>query len=509
MSTQQLHIVIIDTFDNTLLNVYENASVDAIHLKFSGSDDKYQPLMASELMFDMLVKDAADGKYLHLFTGSETRYKVQLQDITDLENIITIWEGFLLPDIYSEPYTNGAFFVSFSATDGLGRIKNKYLASDFYTTTKSVTAIIAECLKSTGLSLPISIAPALENAIVNLTVDQLEINGVIFSDNSKKLTAYTILENIVTSLGCKLFQWESRWFIVGLNRMGIDSGIVYDISAPTVPALVSEISKTATTATIAWNASTDNVAVAGYKIYKDTVYYATTSNLQYTVSGLVASTSYTFTVTAFDTSNNESATSTALYVTTAATTDTTAPAVPTGLVVDSVTYNSVSLSWTANVESDLVAYKVYKDDVYVKTAYANNITITGLNESSAYAFKILAYDTSFNESALSTEVSTTTTASPIDIIPPTVPGNIRSSSLGSTMVTILWNASTDNVAVTGYRVYRSDGSEFPLVVTLGNVLEFNDSGLTAATNYTYKITALDAAGNESGYSVELTIKTSV
>lgn len=299
-------IKIIETKDNTRVNIEEKSSMSNIILRYNGSDDKFQPIMSSELNFDLLVSDAMDGKYLHLFTGSETHFKVQLEDITTPETPIVIWEGFILPDLYSEPYTNDSFFVSFTASDGLGRLKNKYLPANFYTDTKSVSSIIAECLKCTGLSLPLVIAPAIENAIVSLTVDQLEIDTTIFIDKEKKQNAYQILEDLITSLGCKLFQYNQTWYIIGINRMGIDNTIILDISAPSIPALLTMILRTSTTATFSWQASTDNVAVTGYKIYKNDVYVTTVTALNYTATGLTASTAYGFKVSAIDAANNES-----------------------------------------------------------------------------------------------------------------------------------------------------------------------------------------------------------
>jgi chitodextrinase len=80
-----------------------------------------------------------------------------------------------------------------------------------------------------------------------------------------------------------------------------------------------------------------------------------------------------------------------------------------------------------------------------------------------------------------------------DTTRPSSPGNLVATATGQSTAHLTWDAATDNVGVTGYRVYR-DGS--PLT-TLGNVTSFDDSGLQPATTYTYTVTALDAAGNES------------
>ena len=409
--------------------------------------------------------------------------------------------------MYSEPYTNNTFFVDFCATDGIGRLKKQYLPASFYSDKKSITSIIAECLKLTGNNLPISIAPAIENATVTFNQDKLDIDTAIFLDNDKKKSAYDILNDIIVSMGCKLFQFKLRWYIIGINQMGIDTNIAVDISAPTVPASVGLTRKTDTTASFSWLASTDNVGVTGYKIYKDAVYVNTTTNLNYTFTGLTANTAYVLTVSAIDAAANESAQSANCLVTTNAVADVTPPAVPTTLAVNSVTVGSIALTWDANVETDLHGYKLYVDTLYTKTVFTNATTISGLTSNTSYDLQISAFDTSDNESALTTAVVGTTSTS-TDSIAPSVPGNVHNTFRGSTALTIEWDASTDNVGVTNYNVYRSaDGAAYGLLTTLGNVTTFEDTGLTSGLVYKYKISAIDAALNESSQSIEISVIT--
>jgi len=91
-----------------------------------------------------------------------------------------------------------------------------------------------------------------------------------------------------------------------------------DTQAPTAPSNLASPSKTATTVNLTWAASTDNVGVTGYDVYNGST-KVNTSNItstSYTVSGLTAGTSYTFTVKAKDAAGNTSAASNAVTVTT-------------------------------------------------------------------------------------------------------------------------------------------------------------------------------------------------
>ena len=76
---------------------------------------------------------------------------------------------------------------------------------------------------------------------------------------------------------------------------------------------------------------------------------------------------------------------------------------------------------------------------------------------------------------------------------PDVPGNLALNSATATSVTLGWTASTDNVGVTGYRVYRG-------ATEIGTTQQtsFTDSGRSPSTQYTYQVKAYDAAGNQSG-----------
>jgi chitodextrinase len=77
---------------------------------------------------------------------------------------------------------------------------------------------------------------------------------------------------------------------------------------------------------------------------------------------------------------------------------------------------------------------------------------------------------------------------------PTMPGNLRATATSATSVSLTWTASTDNVGVAGYRVYR-DGGSTPITTTSST--SYTDSGVSAQTLYSYKVEAYDAANNVS------------
>ena len=89
-----------------------------------------------------------------------------------------------------------------------------------------------------------------------------------------------------------------------------------------------------------------------------------------------------------------------------------------------------------------------------------------------------------------------------DTIPPSTPANLTATATLATQINLSWTASTDNVGVAGYKVERCSGAgcaNFAQIATPTGAA-FNDIGLAAATSYSYRVRAVDAAGNNSAYS---------
>jgi chitodextrinase len=89
-----------------------------------------------------------------------------------------------------------------------------------------------------------------------------------------------------------------------------------------------------------------------------------------------------------------------------------------------------------------------------------------------------------------------------DTTPPTAPSNLTANAASGTQINLSWTASTDNVGVTSYRVERCQSascSNFAQIAT-PTAASFNDTGLTSAASYSYRVHATDAAGNLGNYS---------
>jgi len=279
-----------------------------------------------------------------------------------------------------------------------------------------------------------------------------------------------------------------------------------DTQAPTAPTGLTASGVTSTSATISWTASTDNVGVTGYDIYRGTTKVGSSTTTSYADTGLAAGTTYSYTVRAKDAAGNISSASSALAVTTETGTvvDTQAPSVPTGLTAGTVTETSVALSWTASTDNvGVVGYDVYRGTTKVGSATGTTYTDTGLTAATAYSYTVRAKDAAGNVSAASSALSVTTkTGTVVDTQAPSVPTGLTAGTVTETSVALSWTASTDNVAVTGYDVYRGT-----TLVGSSTGTTYSDTGLTAGTAYSYTVRAKDAAGNVSAASSALSVTT--
>jgi bacillolysin len=162
--------------------------------------------------------------------------------------------------------------------------------------------------------------------VTGITIDKAA--KIAFRLESVYLTANSTYANARTSgiqSAIDLYGAGSAEVIATTNAFyAVGVGAAYagssDTVAPTAPTALAASGTTGSTTNLSWTASTDNVAVTGYDIYQGTTLKGSSTTTTYTVTGLTASTAYSFTVKAKDAAGNISAASSAVNVTTLATT---------------------------------------------------------------------------------------------------------------------------------------------------------------------------------------------
>jgi chitodextrinase len=264
-----------------------------------------------------------------------------------------------------------------------------------------------------------------------------------------------------------------------------------DTTAPTTPTNLTAAVLSTTQIKLSWTPSTDNLAVRGYKIYKNGTLlytYANTVTPNYTVSALIANTSYSFAVVAYDAANNTSSQAT-VSATTAAL-DTLAPTTPSNIAVwkTSVT-TQVAIIWTPATDNvKVVGYRIYRNGVLL-TSTPNNYYNVPLTTAIPYTYSVSAYDAAKNESPKTTTVTPTQYST--DTQAPVAPSGLTAAP-SVTSVQLTWSASTDNSRVVGYKIYRNG---VKIAATAGT--SFKNLNLIPGTTYDYKVSSYDIAGNTS------------
>jgi glucose/arabinose dehydrogenase len=200
-----------------------------------------------------------------------------------------------------------------------------------------------------------------------------------------------------------------------------------------------------------------------------------------------------------------------VYGSTGGTVDNQPPTVPGNPRASDLTCNSVTFSWDASTDNVGVAfYDVYHDGQLIKSVSGSTLS-TSLTpvQNVTWGLYVNARDAAGNVSQASDTVPITPPlCGPPDTEKPTAPGNLSGTASG-TSVNLKWTASTDNVQVLAYDVYRNNALAGTVAGTIGNPpgTTFSDSGLAPNTTYSYYVVARDPSGNVSAHSNTVSVKT--
>src|SRR5207302_284824 len=222
----------------------------------------------------------------------------------------------------------------------------------------------------------------------------------------------------------------------------VSNGPPPDTTPPSVPTGLTANAVSSSQINLSWTASTDNVGVSGYRVYRGGTQIATTSATSFANTGLAASTTYSYTVAAFDAAGNVSAHSCPATATTPSPPDTTPPTLPTGLTANAVTPSLHERSSDLSTDNVGVSgYRVYRSGTQIATPSTTSFTDTSVLPSTTYSYTVAAYDAARNVSAQPSPASATTPAPP-DTTPPTVPTGLTASAVSSSQINLSWTAST-------------------------------------------------------------------
>jgi chitodextrinase len=313
----------------------------------------------------------------------------------------------------------------------------------------------------------------------------------------------------------------------------IDSVQASDATAPSVPTGLSADNTTASGFTLHWAASTDDVGVSGYEVFRDGTSAGTATATSKSLTGLAPSTTYAITVRARDAAGNWSAPSAPLDVTTSsappfgvdsvtlidADTDEPVPGfetIPDGAVLDYATLPTTHLNFRANTSPAVIGSVRFALDANANFRTESTAPYAFAGDSAGnfnvwtpavggYTLSVTPYSGSGATGAAGAALTLhfqVTNGAPADSVAPSVPANVAADTLASTSFRLTWSASTDDAGVTGYEVFRDGVS-----AGTANGTSKTITGLAADTTYAMTVRARDAAGNWSAQSSPLNVHT--
>ena len=232
-----------------------------------------------------------------------------------------------------------------------------------------------------------------------------------------------------------------------------------DTQAPSAPSGLAAAFVTQSAVTLSWSASSDNVGVVGYDLLLGGLVVGTSAQTSYAFSGLSCNTAYTLGVDAYDAAGNRSTVS-SLIVTTSACADTSPPSAPANLAESACDELRASLRVGRRRRDNVgvTGYRVFVDGSQAGTTATTSYTVSGLSCGTSHQVVVDAYDAAGNRSP---QTSATMATSSCPAPPPgdthAADGADRSWCLlgGPDEPCAVWNASSDNVGVAGYGVYKN------------------------------------------------------
>src|SRR5262245_11874324 len=178
--------------------------------------------------------------------------------------------------------------------------------------------------------------------------------------------------------------------------------------------------------------------------------------------------------------------------------DTAAPTI-SGRTVSNITGSSAQINWTTSepatsqVEYGLTTSYGSSTTLDPTLVTSHSVQVTGLAANTTYNYRIHTIDAAGNERVGNN--GTFKTGAVADTVPPTAPTGLAATAISAAQINLSWNASTDNVGVTGYQILRN-GTQ----VGTSTTTSFSDTGLSPSTTYSYAVQAVDAAANTSAAS---------
>lgn len=268
---------------------------------------------------------------------------------------------------------------------------------------------------------------------------------------------------------------------------------VSDTIAPSQPTGVAALTTTASSISMGWNTSTDNVAVTAYEVWRDQQKIADVATPTYTDSQLSSFGQYQYQIVAVDAAGNRSLPSASVTMISG---DGTAPTAPSNVVATTQSEGGIKISWTpASDNVGVSKYQITRNGQTLGESSTSSYVDMTTEENMTYAYSVTAVDNAGNVSASSAIVEVLSG----DNTAPSAVTNLRGEAVANA-VELNWDSAIDNVAVTQYRIMR-DGR----LLAQTKLTQYTDTSAQQGVTYLYTVKAQDASANLSLASNGITV----
>jgi chitodextrinase len=325
---------------------------------------------------------------------------------------------------------------------------------------------------------------------------------MLFMDpyNSQLYFAYLTYDEATENASLSTIQNEENSLANAANQSALFSstGMSYynsivvppDTIPPTAPTGLTGQSGNPTTATMSWNAATDNVGVAGYYVYRNGQNIAQTGQTTFQDSGLTEAGIYTYAVQAFDLAYNLSPLSTPFTIETK---DVSPPTTPENVVSQVVSCTKAIFTWSPSQDNvGVTHYLVFmglSPNSLTQVAYTagnkTSYTANTVSPATTYYFGVEATDKGGNISYMSPVAPVTTPALPLP------PSSVSGKAASTTKIELTWSPATGGFTIAHYMVYRGTSPSSLSQLNITSKTSYTDLSVTGSTTYYYAIAAAD------------------
>ena len=219
-----------------LVNIYQDGysgsvyNYEAVSVSInpnSNSDEPEPGIISSQLNISFLMSTATDySNFPDLLTYNDKLYYVEVTRLPSSGGEVVVWRGYTFNDYVTVPFTTGTTQVDIICIDALSFMKNNFYP---YTASsnglESLYAVLAQGLNSIGYPNSPSLyqccsyfGSAMNNRGASAANEPFS-QTYIYKRDLQQNNYYDLIEKIVKSFGCRLFQYQGDWWIMSANEM--------------------------------------------------------------------------------------------------------------------------------------------------------------------------------------------------------------------------------------------------------------------------------------------------